>query len=44
MKLVPGADRKIKPMEGGEMTNLHAWYLGKGGSDCKGWCDRYAQP
>ena len=44
VKLVPGADRKIKPMEGGEMTNLHAWYLGKGGSDCKGWCDRYAQP
>lgn len=36
VKLVPSADRKIKPIEGGELTNLHAWYLGKGGSDCKG--------
>lgn len=38
VKLIASNDRKIKPSEGGETTNLHAWYLPNGGSDCVRHC------
>ena len=36
VKRISQSDRTIKPRDGDHETNLHAWYLPKGGSNCKG--------
>ena len=36
VKMIAVEDRRIKPVDGHHETNLHAQYLGGGGSNCKG--------